>query len=216
MRIRKWIAPVVLYQVTSRLVTLLEFIYAAIQVCDVLILNVWSKLVKYSLFLFLKCPLASRFTSLRLSSFASHGSCNHWSSACFLRSTNFEHSHQTTVHVTSIQMKSLLDWSVYSSRHKWCSCVGLRAPCVPVAFRQLAKNCNQNWVLIHRGARAARIISYHHTNECWRSISIFTCHFQIRFCIHSFWGLSPVTIAVAVVTVEILNLKPNLITNFDT
>jgi hypothetical protein len=41
--------------------------------------------------LFLKCLLASCRTSLRLFSFASCGSCNHCSLACFLQSTNFEH-----------------------------------------------------------------------------------------------------------------------------
>jgi hypothetical protein len=47
---------------------------------------------RYSLFFFLKCLLASCLTSLRLSSFASLGSCNHCSLACFFRSTNSEHS----------------------------------------------------------------------------------------------------------------------------
>jgi hypothetical protein len=47
--------------------------------------------LKYSLFLCLKCLLASCLTPLRLSSFTSLGSCSHCGLAYFLRSTNFEH-----------------------------------------------------------------------------------------------------------------------------
>jgi hypothetical protein len=47
--------------------------------------------LRYSLFLFLKCLLASRLMLFRLSSLISPGSCNYWNLACFLLSNNFEH-----------------------------------------------------------------------------------------------------------------------------
>jgi hypothetical protein len=101
---RKKIALLILYQISFRLVTLLKFSYAPIQVSDVLILTVYCLLLlftvsislilsfKYSLFLFLKCLLASLLTLRKLSSFTTLGSCTHCNLACFLRSTNFKHS----------------------------------------------------------------------------------------------------------------------------
>jgi hypothetical protein len=96
LRIRKEIAPLILYHISFKLVTLLKFSYATIQVSDVLILTAYFNIIilpfKYSLFLFLKRLLTSLFTSRKLSSFTILGSCIHCSLACFLRSTDFKHS----------------------------------------------------------------------------------------------------------------------------
>jgi hypothetical protein len=49
LRIRKKIAPLILYQVSFRLVTLLKFSYAPIQVSDVLILTASFHIISNSL-----------------------------------------------------------------------------------------------------------------------------------------------------------------------
>jgi hypothetical protein len=92
----KYLLPVfyvlILLQVPSRLVTLLEVIYSSIQVSNVLVLTVHCKLIsfKYPLFLFPKCLLVSHLISFRLSPLISFWSCNHCRVACFLWSNNSE------------------------------------------------------------------------------------------------------------------------------
>jgi hypothetical protein len=63
MRIHKYITRLILYRVSSRLVTLLKFGYAPTQVSDVLILTVWLKPnnVLFQIFPFLVPEMSTSF-----------------------------------------------------------------------------------------------------------------------------------------------------------
>ena len=87
----------VLYYISSTLVTLLEVTDAPIQVSDILVITVsfsssLISAVRYSFFLFLKCLLALWFTLFRLSILLWFGSHNLWILTCLLWSKNCEHS----------------------------------------------------------------------------------------------------------------------------
>ena len=90
------ITLLILYHISSRLVTLLKVIDAPIQVPNIFYLTVSSKFLNFSfqicLPLFLKCLLASCLTLFRLSSLHSLGSCNHCILVCFLWSKKSKHS----------------------------------------------------------------------------------------------------------------------------
>ena len=86
----------ILYYISSRLVTLLKVINAPKQVSDISILLLVSSSTilafRYSYFLFQKCLLASHLTLLRLYyTFLWFESCNHCILACFLWSKNCKH-----------------------------------------------------------------------------------------------------------------------------
>jgi hypothetical protein len=71
------------YKVSCRMVLLLKFIYASIQISNILVCTVYLKLTN-SMFLFLKCLLVAYFTLIRLSPLIGFRSCIHISLACFL------------------------------------------------------------------------------------------------------------------------------------
>jgi len=79
------ITLLILYYISSRLVTLFEVTDAPTQVSDIFDLTVGFKLINFSLrmyfCLFLKCLLTSRLTFCRLSTLFWFGSCTHCISA---------------------------------------------------------------------------------------------------------------------------------------
>ena len=90
------ITLLLLYDVSSRLVTFLKATFAPIQVCDILGLTVSFKFTtlafRYSLLLLLKCLLISRLTLIGLSTLLWFGSCNHYTLASFLWCESHKHS----------------------------------------------------------------------------------------------------------------------------
>ena len=82
------ITLLILYYISSRLVTLLKVTDAPIQVCDIFYLTDSFQFINFSfqifLLLFLNCLLASRLTFFRLSTVLWFGCCNHCILACFL------------------------------------------------------------------------------------------------------------------------------------
>ena len=100
MGVCKQIILLILYYISSRLVTLLKVIDAPIEVSFIFYLTVNFKFLNFSfqiflLLFFLKCLLASRLTLFRLSTLLWFGSCKHCIVACFLRSKNHKHSAST-------------------------------------------------------------------------------------------------------------------------
>jgi len=75
------ITHLILYYISSRLVTLLKIINAPVQVSDIFYITVSFKIISFnfqiSFFLFLKCLLASCLTLFRLSILLLFGSCNY-------------------------------------------------------------------------------------------------------------------------------------------
>ena len=89
------ITLLILYYISSRLVILLKITDAPKQVSDIFNLLLSSSSIlafRYSFFLFLKCPVASRLTLFRLSTLLLFGSCNHRILSSFLRPKNCENS----------------------------------------------------------------------------------------------------------------------------
>jgi hypothetical protein len=95
MRICKKVISLILYQVSSRLVTLLNPVmplYRSLMfLCSLFHSSSLILSFKYSLSVCLKCLLALCCTLFKLSLFTSFGSCSHCSLACFFQSTNFEY-----------------------------------------------------------------------------------------------------------------------------
>ena len=84
------ITLLILYYISSRLVTLLKSIVAPIHFSDILHLTVSFKFINFSsqmfLIFFLKYVLASRLIFFRLSTLLWFGSCNHYFLNCSLLS----------------------------------------------------------------------------------------------------------------------------------
>jgi len=84
------------YYTSSRLVTLLKAIDTPIQFPNIFYLTVSFNFLnltfRYSLFVFLKCLLASRLTLFRLSTLLWFAFCTHCILACFLCSKKSKHS----------------------------------------------------------------------------------------------------------------------------
>jgi hypothetical protein len=91
----KWFL-LILYCISSRLVTLLKVTDAPIQGSDIFYLTVSFKFLKfafrYSFFLFLKCLLTIHLRLFRLSALLWLGSCKHSILVCFLSFKKPKHS----------------------------------------------------------------------------------------------------------------------------
>ena len=101
------ISLLILYYITSGLVTLLKVTDVRIKVPNIFYLTVNSSssisAFRYASFFFLKCLQASRLTLFRLSTLLCLGSCTHCILACFLWSKFVNFLHQTVVHAASIR-----------------------------------------------------------------------------------------------------------------
>ena len=101
------ITLLILYCISSRLVTVLKVNDAPIQVPNIffyLTISFKSSILafRYSFSFFLKCQLASCLALFRLSTLLSFGSCNHYILACFLLSKKPKHFSSKQFYAASV------------------------------------------------------------------------------------------------------------------